>query len=104
MLYDPKWEKQTEKKAAPLAIGTLIAWLERQDPQTTYCYVESGSCLLAQYFEGVGFGRVTVCRGGVWYGPKFEHQISPPDLFHDLAQARPHTFGAALTRARAAAR
>lgn len=106
MLYDPKWEVQT--KADPLSLGALIAWLEKQPANVEYCYIDNGHCLLAQYFTFCGFENVMVGGLGEWScGPdrnfhKHESRQSPPG-FYGVAAEKPHTFGAALKRARAAA-
>jgi hypothetical protein len=102
MLYDPKWEKQTETKADPFSLASLIAWLEKQNPATRYCYVSNGECLLAQYFTARGYKNVTVGVG--WFRelhmPHTEHAI--PTEFTQVARAGKGgtTFGAALKRAR----
>lgn len=98
MLYDPKWEAQTQPVIFSLA--NLIAWLETMPAKETYCYLDSGECLLAQYFRASGksasLGHTTVVFDGVMP----VHQI--PRSFQDVATGRPRTFGAALKRARAA--
>jgi hypothetical protein len=113
MLYDPKWEVKTD----PFTLDSLIAWLEKQPADGTYCYDSNGCCILAQYFTAMGFKNVAI--GSV----KFYHGLLPraplpraneefPVEFNDIAQSATrtfpfkkwgmnrHTFGAALARAR----
>lgn len=104
MLYDPKWEK-TETKADPLSLTSLIAWLEKQPTAKAYCYQDNGACLLGQYFTAHGLVDVNV--GGL----TFNHGRYPnrpsiplPETFRAVARGNPRTFGAALERARNAAR
>lgn len=103
MLYDPKWEQQT--KADPFKIETLIAWLEKQPAEETYCYMSTGHCLLAQYFVSLGFQDATVGgRGELSYldGGELKH-ATWPECFGDVAYGDGfgrRTFGAALGLAR----
>lgn len=102
MLYDPKCEK-TETKSDPFALGTLIAWLEKQPAHRAYNYNCNGHCLLAQYFTAQGFEKV--CVGGSFFcTANTTHDL--PAHFNDIAVDAMHsprrlTFGAALERARA---
>ena len=105
MLYDPKWEQQT--KADPFTVGALISWLEQQPAEKTYCYADSGGCLLHQYYTFLGFENVGVAGFGRWrYGVHRAHDEyqHSPDGFWEIARSHPRTFGAALERARAATR
>ncbi len=80
-----------ETKPDVFSLEGLIAWLETQDPATTYCWVDGGHCLLAQYAKAVGstYLKVTVGLNGGRHGE--------PD---GIAILRPWTYGAALERAR----
>lgn len=91
MLYDPKW---APTKTDVHALPTLIAWLEKQPANMDYPYRDCrGLCLLGQYWlahghpwrEGI-YGEMQQPTGGEW-GIK-------------IAAPGPHTFGAALVRAR----
>jgi hypothetical protein len=98
MLYDPKWEK-TETKIDPLTLRALIAWLEKQPPEKIYCYGDTGRCLAAQYNQSLGRAYLPILLLG-WRGDclKFDYDLE------EIALTEPHTFGAALERARAALR
>lgn len=87
MLYDPRWEQKT--KADPFALGSLIAWLEVQPADTNYkweCF--SGGCLIGLYSRAIG------CNFHYCHTAFFKRR----EL--SLARDAPHTFGAALKRAR----
>jgi hypothetical protein len=89
--------KAMETKPDVFSLEGLIAWLEKQSPETRYNYdCVDGSCLLGLYLAAHGFGMDYYCEiscvgtavanigGGVaWGGP-----------------VAPKTLGAALDRAR----
>lgn len=91
-LEDKSKFPQVEPKADPFTLDSLIAWLETKDPVEEYVWFNlKGSCLLSQYSCAHG--------GSPWYVKHFggEEKCQP---FENMAFDRPHTFGAALTRAR----
>lgn len=99
MLYDPKWEKP-EIKADPFSLESLIAWLEKQPASAGYCYQSNGNCLLAKYFHAAGYPNAML--GGDYvrlHGVRQRTIIS--EEFQIIPLREPHTFGAALERARA---
>lgn len=99
MLYDPKWKKTT--KSAPSLLG-LIAWLETKDPATKYQWSAcDGTCLIDQYLTSIGAAIGDGDPGDPAYDNYFAAQGGGPTL---IALGAPRTFGAALERARAAAR
>lgn len=92
MLYDPKWEV----KADPFTLKGLIAWLEQQPPEKTYCFYDyTGECLLDQYLASV--------TGEESKPQPHTHWVTCGGSANYLAIARDgtKTFGAALARARA---
>lgn len=93
MLYDTKWDKP---QVDVMSTTSLIAWLERRDATETYCYYHTGECLLAQYFQENYPGAMRVST-------RYLYPINRPlpDGWNAVAGLAPHTFGAALTRARA---
>jgi hypothetical protein len=95
MLYDPKWEKTV--KADPFTFKSLIAWLEKQNPETVYCYTKPDQCLVAQYLKA--HGVTDYCLDSYELDEKLPG-LGAVALGHDRAPAR--TFGAALARARKA--
>jgi hypothetical protein len=100
MLYDPKWEVKTD----PFTFESLIAWLERQPAQKEYCFMDNGGCLFFQYLEEMGVDVVGV--GGASFRREADDRDGGrhplPTGWPSLASLEPHTFGAALERARAA--
>lgn len=101
MLYDKRWDKP-EVKADPFSLDSLIAWLEKQPADQPYCYENTGKCLHHQYFVAMGvalFGGV----GGTRVKLKNGRSVDFSQGFIDTACDEPHTFGAALDRARRAA-
>ncbi|HEV8263243.1 MAG TPA: hypothetical protein VGQ19_21095 [Burkholderiales bacterium] len=94
MLYDKRWDI----KADPFSLTSLIAWLERQPAGGAYNYVCNGHCLLAQYLKACGFqGVYLTSRQATAKGKT----IDIPLTFDQIAVEKPHTYGAALERARA---
>jgi hypothetical protein len=89
MLYDPKWNKK-EADTKPNLQG-FIAWLEQQDPDTTYNYWSWDSCAIAQYMKSIGtdYHDEAKTRGMLicsWNG--------------FITRPFPQTMGGALERAR----
>lgn len=88
MLYNPKWKAPT--KATPSVAG-MIAWLETSPAYRSYSYMNCrGGCLVGLYYEAIGYDWD---RDDVPCHSAFEKLDS-------IACAEPHTFGAALDRAR----
>ena len=100
MLYDKRWDK--EIKADPFSLERLIAWLEKQPARRRYCYDDTGKCLLAQWFNFCGKQRFCLGNVTVWFAGENKCAKIPISL-QRTAMPKPHTFGAALKRARAMA-
>ena len=103
MLYDPKWEKPAVK-ADPFSLESLIAWLEKQPADKTYCYVESNACLLSQYFSEKMGEAICIVPEGYRRAVEGLTYKSYPAIFNAVARGTTEwkwTFGAALSRARA---
>jgi hypothetical protein len=105
MLFDPKWE--VEVKADPFSLEGLIAWLEKQPADKTYCYGDGGACLIHQYLTscGIKVGRVwsggRYSEGDNWESPKkpTSHEFWQTSIGN--GRSSDYTFGSALKRARA---
>lgn len=96
MLYNPKWEKRTRTEP-PLA--GLIAWLETKDPNETYEWDDCrGRCLIGQYGASIGLSWKAICLLETGTHDETLYKKLTPNC---LALTHPHTFGAALERARA---
>ena len=100
MLYDPKWEG--------ISLKGFIGWLETKDPKARYQFYEcEGRCLLGQYMAAMGIpweGAPSHASGN-WSDSSYAKigwQIFGRSNNFDVLAERPHTFGAALDRARAA--
>lgn len=103
MLYDPKWEKQT--KADPHSLASLIAWLEQQPANGAYCFLDNGGCLMHQYYAAHGFKNFWVGGWTVRHANGEGRELFRlTEEFKGIASDGQHTFGAALKRARRAAK
>lgn len=101
MLYDPKWEKNSETKPHPSLEG-LIAWLETKNPSERYDWSNcEGRCLIGQYGASLGLSwrEINRAENGDPHTSLY-YQLSTSN--HQLALRGEHTFGGALERARAA--
>jgi len=108
MFFDPTMKPETETKADPFSLDSLIAWLETKAPNEQYDYGCNGHCLLAQYLTHLGHEQVRI---GGW--GRFSTSTTSgvfPEVFWRAACGSPSfgeggckwrwTFGAALGRAR----
>lgn len=89
-----------EVKADPFSLESLIAWLENQPAKKRYCFMDTGHCLIAQYFDHCGIKYENI--GGTIWWPRLSKSEPLPDGFAEVAGRGAMTFGAALTRAQAA--
>lgn len=109
MLYDPRWETEVETKADPLSLAAFIEWLETKPPRQKYTFEECrGLCLLGQYMatNDIPWTGAPSSPNAPWDGSSYlmvARKIFGPGRFKVLSDS-PHTFGAALKRARAAQR
>lgn len=78
------------KEQRPSFTG-FLRWLERQPSDGTYCYVDLTFCPIAQYFSDNGINPLGGFRVAL-----FELLIGSP-----IVAKQPHTYGAALVRAKA---
>jgi hypothetical protein len=107
MPFDANPIREVETKPEPFTLDSLIGWLETKNPTETYCWMKTGKCLFALYGEFVtgvsrNAGAYALAVEGFWKVPI--HEILERRLGEPLcgvASLSPHTFGAALTRARA---
>lgn len=96
MLYDPKWEGQTNT----LSFESLIAWLETMPAARTYNYMNcDGRCLYGQYMRahGIKWKESGASAPGM---ASVERDRFCRDVYEYVAEPTPWTFGAALARAR----
>lgn len=96
MFFDPKWRSRQDA----LTRKALVAWLETKPADRRYCYHSNGHCLLATFFRAAGFKRIVVEPDRFSHAESFGHPVKLPRSFILIAALRPHTYGAALDRAR----
>jgi hypothetical protein len=90
MLWNPKWKPPVV--ADPFALETLIAWLEKQPADSAYDFYCIRTCAAAQYAKECGFTDE--------FRPTLSAFFGGFDRYHVIVGKTPHTFGAALSRAR----
>lgn len=71
----------------------LVAWLEEQNPDTEYDWWSVSGCLACQYLKAVEGTCQKTCYADIFPSGQ---------IYGEVCAMRPWTFGAALTRARAA--
>lgn len=100
MLYDPKWEKP-EVKADPLSLDSLIAWMEKQPLAQSYEYCDPQFCLLGQFASHNDSFAKPHGEEGHLHAYKINGVVCDFQDLSVVATRRPHTYDAALSRARA---
>jgi hypothetical protein len=91
-------------KPDPCTIDGLIAWLETKNPCESYRYESPQACLFGQYGVAMGWGSPRFSESRPYYmACQKLNGGRPPtgEPFGWVAAGNPHTFGAALKRARA---
>lgn len=92
MLYDKRWERP-EIKADPRSLAGLVSWLETKPENGTYDWHDcNGGCLIGIYGLAIGMGEE-------WHD--FHYDLLKAGHLN-IASDTPHTFGAALARAKSA--
>jgi hypothetical protein len=110
-MYEPSKLKELigtrEVSPAPYTLESLIAWLERKNPEGSYDYLDPHGCMIYQYFSFAGVHCLGVSsehwqdgKGAYNPIPKYFYCISSGHRRDDDLW-RVWTFGAALLRARA---
>lgn len=102
MLFDPKWGNKEP------SLEGIIAWLETQPPETPYEFMNcKGQCLIGQYMTSIGIVWNHNSIKGSSYNQTLskigDGTFSTQNILEAqrIASNHPHTFGAALERARA---
>jgi hypothetical protein len=102
MLWNPKHDLPAETKADPFSLDALIAWLETKEPTEEYRYGACFGCAIAQYLMSLGVEKPLVgARTWTDFAEKHLSDTPLPVHWNKIAVREPHTFGAALERARA---
>ncbi len=86
-------------KSNAMTHRSFVAWLKRQPPDKTYCYLDHGHCLVADYLLAQGYKNVKVYSGGVFNHGKKRGDHDYPQEMDDISNHTPHTYRAALERA-----
>lgn len=89
------------KEHAPFSLASLVAWLEKQNPEAGYCFSDWKTCLWGEYTKAhdgtMDYHYYTIG------GKQLPNGIELSSMWQgSIAVTSPNTFGAALTRARAA--
>lgn len=105
----PEYTPETKPKLDPFTLESLIAWLQTKPSDETYeWYNRETPCLFAQYGAAMDLDRLLpgseIRHSATGYltvlmGMRKHYGILSCEPFN-LASPAPHTFGAALTRAR----
>lgn len=96
-LCPPSAPAPVEVEARPYSLEHLAAWLETMPPKESYCYSNTGHCLIAQYFMHAGIAFQNI-GGTMWYDANTIRHDLPDDLI-EISRHHPRTFGGALSRA-----
>lgn len=98
MLYDPNWNKQPGK----ISLESLIGWLETQDPDTEYDWLNPGTCLLGQWLKATGHENYYDISRGITdtRSPFYIKRLAVVALVAE--RGKETTLGKALKRARKA--
>lgn len=96
MLFDPKWGNKEP------SLEGIIAWLETQPPETPYEFMNcKGQCLIGQYMTSIGIVWNHNSEGSTYIKTLCSFDNGNIYSGQSIASHHPHTFGAALERARA---
>lgn len=99
MLYNQSTGKRLSVKEL-MSTERLVAWLETKDPDESYRYDNLYQpCLHAQYFAAMGRPVQSLGAMSVLFPGERDIAHMPPS-FLAAALTKPHTFGAALNRAK----
>lgn len=98
MLYDARWDQNAETKVNPLSLSSLIAWLETMPPERKYCWFSKEPCLIEQFANYHCLSKHELYSIFDINGRNLYNRLTTKSA---IAASLPHTFGDALTRARA---
>ncbi len=80
----------------PVGLENLETWLKKQNPRKTYCYGNSGTCLLHQFYAAMGM-PIQKMFSDCWHDlGDIEHPLN--ETLNNIASCPNHTFGGALER------
>ena len=96
MHYNPNWGKRPAVN--PVALDTLIAWLETKLADEKYRY-DRGFCMMAKYLRSMFASVESTFAERNLYKYVVDGQTIDMSAFEDIAVPKPHTYDAALSRA-----
>ena len=80
----------------PVGLENLETWLKKQNPRKTYCYGNSGTCLLHQFYAAMGM-PIQKMFSDCWHDlGDIEHPLD--EALNFIAAWGDPTFGDALVR------
>lgn len=96
MLNNPFWN---------VSLDSFIAWLETKNPEEQYDFNDcKGECLTGQYMTHLGIPWNVISMGGVDHFPNYHLVMARLNCKYSIVVSGPWTYGAALKRARLAAK
>lgn len=98
MYVDTKREGEAQTKADPFSLESLIAWLGKQPATREYTWVDCRECLIGQYAQTLGYKDAGDIPSAAY--EELEGISRNANCNNAVAFPLPHTFGAALERAR----
>lgn len=93
MLYDTRWNTATTE------LDRIISWLETQRARRRYQTTFTLTCLFGRYARTMGIGRHHWGLDRLRMIGRESNRLFL-SKYHRIASPRPHTYGAALARAR----
>ncbi len=89
---------------SPFELQSLIEWLKKHPADWTYDFDDGDGigkgCLVLRYLRAAGFNASRCGFTNAWDNTSNQIHL-PQGWVSDIAMPEPHTFGAALSRARA---
>lgn len=91
--------EEAKPEASPYTLEHLAGWLETKSGPYDWFSIER--CLICQYLDFIGVKYSSVGRLD-YVTPDSKRRINIPEYFATVSAPYPNTFGAALSRTRAA--
>jgi hypothetical protein len=102
MLYDPKWgSPPVMPTTVAEVLQGLVAWLEGKPGGTTYPWIDPEDCLFARYSRSLGNSERCYLELYRIVGEMYSSHGPLSKIESKVAFVSPHTYAAALQRARA---
>ncbi len=98
MLYDKRWDVPIETKPISFNWESLVSWLRTMPAEESYCFTDSGQCLLAQWAASIDPQAIRGTADDTYAYTVHGRAVSLSP-FYLVAIDVPRTFGAAYKRA-----